>query len=217
MGANHDRRQRPRLPFRRPRHRHSIMVPTIRRPTAARFSWELPMKHPPSPSPASASGGYRRAASLIRNPATIPILANRGGSNGAQRGAWKQEDSRRGLLRWLRFYASPFLTILPGPPNGTHRHSLFSRISRNWAAEPLDGFEKALQFIRTTTTATGLKMTAQWTPPITLPGSSPQKTNSTNSPFDRNVFHQNGTTPSRPKCEIVFGRLLRAPEGAYRA
>jgi hypothetical protein len=36
---------------------------------------------------------------------------------------------------------------------------LFSQISRNWAAEPLDSYEKALKFIRTTTT-TGLKVTA---------------------------------------------------------
>ena len=40
-------------------------------------------------------------------------------------------------------------------------HRLFSQISRNWAAEPLDSYEKALKFIRTTTTATGLKVTAQ--------------------------------------------------------
>jgi Rhodopirellula transposase DDE domain len=38
---------------------------------------------------------------------------------------------------------------------------LFSQISRNWAAEPLDSYEKALKFIRTTTTTTGLKVTAR--------------------------------------------------------
>ena len=36
-------------------------------------------------------------------------------------------------------------------------HRLFSQISRNWAAEPLDSYEKALKFIRTTTTTTGLR------------------------------------------------------------
>src|ERR1035438_4286818 len=40
-------------------------------------------------------------------------------------------------------------------------HRLFSQISRNWAAEPLDSYEKALKFIRTTTTTTGLKVTAR--------------------------------------------------------
>jgi hypothetical protein len=37
-------------------------------------------------------------------------------------------------------------------------HRLFSQINRNWAAEPLDNYEKALKFIRTTTTTTGLKV-----------------------------------------------------------
>ena len=40
-------------------------------------------------------------------------------------------------------------------------HRLFSQISRNWQAEPLDSYEKALKFIRTTTTTTGLKVTAR--------------------------------------------------------
>ena len=38
---------------------------------------------------------------------------------------------------------------------------MFSQISRNWQAEPLDSYEKALKFIRTTTTRTGLKVTAR--------------------------------------------------------
>ncbi len=37
---------------------------------------------------------------------------------------------------------------------------MFSQISRNWAAEPLDSYDKALKFIRTTKTTTGLKVTA---------------------------------------------------------
>jgi hypothetical protein len=40
-------------------------------------------------------------------------------------------------------------------------HRLFSQIGRNRAAEPLDSYEKALKFIRTTTTTTGLKVTAR--------------------------------------------------------
>jgi hypothetical protein len=40
-------------------------------------------------------------------------------------------------------------------------HRLFNQISRNWEAEPPDSYEKALKFIRTTTTTTGLKVTAR--------------------------------------------------------
>jgi hypothetical protein len=39
-------------------------------------------------------------------------------------------------------------------------HRLFSEISKNWAAEPLDSYEKILKFIRTTSTQTGLVVTA---------------------------------------------------------
>jgi hypothetical protein len=38
---------------------------------------------------------------------------------------------------------------------------LFSQISRNWEAEPLDSHEKTLKFIRTTTTTTGMKVNAR--------------------------------------------------------
>src|SRR5437764_326197 len=39
-------------------------------------------------------------------------------------------------------------------------HRLFSEISKNWAAEPLNSYEKMLKFIRTTSTQTGLVVTA---------------------------------------------------------
>ena len=57
-------------------------------------------------------------------------------------------------------------------------HRLFSQISqisRNWAAEPLDSYEKALKFIRTTTTATGLKVTAQLDTTFYPTGAKPSK------------------------------------------
>src|SRR6516164_7529810 len=38
--------------------------------------------------------------------------------------------------------------------------AIFSEISKNWAAEPLDSYEKMLKFIRTTSTHTGLAVTA---------------------------------------------------------
>jgi hypothetical protein len=39
-------------------------------------------------------------------------------------------------------------------------HRLFSEISKNWAAEPLTSYETMLNFIRTTSTQTGLVVTA---------------------------------------------------------
>ncbi len=40
-------------------------------------------------------------------------------------------------------------------------HRLFSEISKNWAGEPLDSYQKILNFIRSTRTKTGLSVTAQ--------------------------------------------------------
>jgi Rhodopirellula transposase DDE domain len=89
----------------------------------------------------------------------ILILADTGGSNGARRGAWKQEIQRQlcdglGLSVTVSHYPSGASKWNP------IEHRLFSQISRNWAAAPLDSYEKALKFIRTTTTTTGLKVTA---------------------------------------------------------
>ncbi len=103
------------------------------------------------------------------------ILADTGGSNGARRGAWKQEIQHQlcdGL--GLRVTLSHF-------PSGASKwnpieHRLFSQISRNWAAEPLDSYEKALKFIRTTTTSTGLKVTAQLDTTFYPTGVKPSKT-----------------------------------------
>ena len=39
-------------------------------------------------------------------------------------------------------------------------HRLFSEISKNWAGEPLDSYQKILKFIRSTKTQTGLSVSA---------------------------------------------------------
>ena len=90
----------------------------------------------------------------------ILILADTGGSNSAQRTAWKHQIQhqlcdRIGLTVTVAHYPSGASKWNP------IEHRLFSQISRNWAAEPLDSYEKALKFIRTTKTDTGLKVTAR--------------------------------------------------------
>ena len=56
------------------------------------------------------------------------------------------------------------MTVAHYPP-GTSKwnpieHRLFSEISKNWAAQPLESYETVLNYIRTTTTTTGLTVTA---------------------------------------------------------
>jgi hypothetical protein len=87
------------------------------------------------------------------------ILADTGGSNSATRGAWKDQVQeqlcdRFGLTVTVAHY-----------PTGASKYNpierrLFSQISRNWAGEPLNSYQKILNFLRTTKTSTGLKVRA---------------------------------------------------------
>jgi Rhodopirellula transposase DDE domain len=96
---------------------------------------------------------YRRARQLL-------ILADSGGSNGCRCHAWKTELQSR--------LCDPFgLTVTVSHyPTGASKwnpieHRLFSEVSKNWAAEPLDSYQKILNFIRGTRTETGLAVTAR--------------------------------------------------------
>ena len=87
------------------------------------------------------------------------ILADTGGSNSCRCRAWKTEIQEQLCNRFN-------LTVTVAHyPTGTSKwnpveHRLFSEITKNWAAEPLNSYEKILKFIRTTNTQTGLKVGA---------------------------------------------------------
>ena len=89
----------------------------------------------------------------------LAILADGGGSNGSTNRAWK-----RGLYRQLVERHGLTITVAHYPPGASKwnpiEHRLFSEISKNWAGRPLDSFETMLNYIRTTSTKTGLKVKA---------------------------------------------------------
>ena len=95
---------------------------------------------------------YPAAKSLL-------ILADGGGSNGSRTRAWKHAlqscvCDRYGLEVTVCHY-----------PTGASKwnpieHRLFSEISKNWAAKPLDSYETILNYLRSTTTSTGLEVRA---------------------------------------------------------
>ncbi len=86
------------------------------------------------------------------------ILADCGGSNGYRSRVWKCElqkvADRRGLSITVRHY----------PPGASKwnpiEHRLFSEISKNWAGRPLESFATIQNYIRTTTTTSGLRVKA---------------------------------------------------------
>ena len=90
---------------------------------------------------------------------TIYILADGGGSNGYRSRVWKYE-----LQKKLSDVHGLSVIVSHYPPGASKwnpiEHRLFSEISKNWQGEPLVSYEKALKFIRTTKTSTGLKVKA---------------------------------------------------------
>ncbi len=87
------------------------------------------------------------------------ILADGGGSNRSGSYLWKY-----GLQQKLCDHYGLSITVCHYPP-GTSKwnpieHRLFSEISKHWAGRPLDSYETILKYLRTTTTTTGLKVTA---------------------------------------------------------
>ena len=87
------------------------------------------------------------------------ILADGGGSNRVGSYVWKY-----GLQTKLCNEFGLTVTVCHYPP-GTSKwnpieHRLFSEISKNWAGRPLDSYETMLNYISTTTTKGGLKVTA---------------------------------------------------------
>ena len=88
------------------------------------------------------------------------ILCDAGGSNGYRPRLWKRQlqvhlADRLGIEIMVCHY-----------PTGASKwnpieHRLFNHISLNWAGKPLRTFETMLGYIRSTTTATGLKVKAE--------------------------------------------------------
>jgi hypothetical protein len=95
---------------------------------------------------------YSRARKLL-------VLADGGGSNGPRTRAWKHFLQERlcdgyGLTVTVCHY-----------PTGASKwnpieHRLFSEVSKNWAAKPLDSYETILKYARSTATSTGLAVKA---------------------------------------------------------
>ena len=89
----------------------------------------------------------------------LQILADGGGSNSCTARAWKFNLQHRLCNRHgLR------VTVAHYPPATSKwnpiEHRLFCEVTKNWAARPLDSYETILKYLRTTRTATGLRVRA---------------------------------------------------------
>jgi hypothetical protein len=96
---------------------------------------------------------YDKATELL-------ILADCGGGNSARARAWKFHLQKR--------LCDPYqiaVTVCHYPPGASKwnpiEHRLFSEISKNWAGRPLNSYETATHYIRTTITSSGLRVRAR--------------------------------------------------------
>lgn len=98
-------------------------------------------------------------ASRYRGCRQLLLLGDTGGSNGYRHRAWKTE-----LQSQIADSLGLTLTVAHYPTGASKwnpiEHRLFSEISKNWAGEPLDSYQKILRFIRSTRTNTGLSVSA---------------------------------------------------------
>lgn len=129
---------------------------------ANRGSVMVGVSHDTSAFAAHAIAHWWRQEGSVRYPRSrqLLILSDTGGSNGARRRTWKTE-----LQSQLADSLGLTLTVAHYPTGASKwnpiEHRLFSEISKNWAGEPLDSYQKILNFIRSTRTETGLSVTAQ--------------------------------------------------------
>ena len=131
-------------PAAQPRHRlrrHLARYPGLRRPFH---------RHLVETRRIASLGPCSPVADSWRTPAAATVVSS---------WAWKTE------IQAQVCNAFGFTATIAHYPTGASKwnpieHRVFSEISKNWAAEPLDSYEKMLNFIRTTSTQTGLAVTA---------------------------------------------------------
>jgi hypothetical protein len=87
------------------------------------------------------------------------IQADGGGANGCRR--WARKVGVQGLADEF----GPVITVMHYPPGASKwnpiEHQMFSRISQNWAGEPLVSYAVMLQYIRGTRSTTGFRCKAR--------------------------------------------------------
>lgn len=98
-------------------------------------------------------------ANTYHGSTRLLISADSGGSNGSRLRLWKTE------LAALAEQTGLEITVCHLPP-GTSKwnkieHRLFSAISRNWRARPLESHEVVIETIRAVATSTGLTVEAE--------------------------------------------------------
>ena len=152
---------------------------------------------------------------LYRDASALLVLADSGGSNAPRVRCFKYALQTR--------LVDPYqLTVtVCHYPSGASKwnpidHRLFSEISKNWAGHPLRSYQTILDHIRTTTTDTGLCVTASWSTRNTRRASKYPTLSSLPSPLNLIRSNRYATTRSvhgperRSKSALILAPSLRS-------
>src|ERR1017187_7592641 len=150
--------ERSRLPLRCQRHRHLLRHLRLAAQPRRRLRRHL-SRYPSLRRPFHRHLVETRRGASLGPGSPIAGFGDSGGSNSCTSWAWKTE------IQAQVCNAFGFTVTIAHYPTGASKwnpieHRLFSEISKNWVAEPLDSYEKMLNFIRNTRTQTGLAVTA---------------------------------------------------------
>ncbi len=133
---------------------------TTSRGTGGPSSSASPTTRPTSRWTTWSDGGPPRGEGGTPTPQKLLVLADGGGSNGPRNRAFKY-----GLQTRLCNVHHVAVTVCHYPAGASKwnpiEHRLFSEISKNWKGRPLDSYGTIFNYIRTTRTATGLRVKAR--------------------------------------------------------
>jgi hypothetical protein len=98
-------------------------------------------------------------------PAEHPNQRQYRGSVVEADGVLVARESQKAGINDHDFCSGLKVTVCHYPPGASKwnpiEHRLFSKISRNWAGRPLESYETVVKYIRSTTTSTGLEVSAR--------------------------------------------------------
>ena len=130
------------------------------------------------------------------------ILADSGGSNDPRRRAWIY-----GLQSKMADRYGLTVTATHYPPGCSKwnpiDHRLFSEISKNWAGRPLDSYQTILNYIQSTTTKTGLKVSAHLNETVYDTGVKISDEQWTELHIERHELQPNRNYTLKPALQLV--------------
>ena len=154
---------------------------------------------------------HQEGSTRYRGSRQLLILADTGGSNSCRCYAWKTE-----LQSQLANSFALAVTVAHFPSGASKwnpiEHRLFSEVSRNWAGEPLDSYQKILNYAAPPKPKPGSR---------SLPISTADTTRAVANLHPIKLLHfdcsatklcPNGTTLSSHNCKLVLASFLSGPK-----